>query len=136
MAGYSNAPLARKLGFKDGHQVALLGPVPTGLKDALCLDAPATKIMTRAAKQQDVIVWFVTDMSTLNGDFVEMTKRLPQHGALWVAWPKRASKVKTDITEDVVREIALPRGWVDTKVCAIDEKWSGLRLTMRVALRA
>lgn len=135
MAGYSNAPLAKKLGFKDGHQVALLGPAPTGLKDSLSKDAPETKIATRVSKQQDVIVWFVTEGATLKGQFQEMTSRLPQHGALWVAWPKRASRVKTDVTEDVVRDVALPLGWVDTKVCAIDDKWSGLRLTLRLAAR-
>lgn len=133
MAGYSNAPLAKKLGFKDGHQVALLGPAPVGLKESLSTDAPLTKISSRAGKQQDVIVWFVTEASTLKSQFKEMTARLPQHGALWVAWPKRASRVKTDVTEDVVRDAALPIGWVDTKVCAIDDKWSGLRLTLRVS---
>ena len=85
----------------------------------------------RRNQRVDLIVVFVTERAHLAANVEWLMGTLPPDGALWVAWPKRASKVETDMTEDVVREIALPMGWVDTKVCAIDATWSGLRLTRR-----
>src|SRR4029077_20515584 len=84
----------------------------------------------------DVVVWFVRERATLEEGLAALSARLQPAGALWTAWPKRASGVPTDVTEDVVREVALPTGLVDNKVCAIDETWSGLRLVIRKELRA
>ncbi|MEV6302652.1 DUF3052 domain-containing protein [Actinoplanes sp. NPDC051861] len=130
MAGYSGTPLHRKLGIKPGHRVALLdapaGIALDGLPDGVVIrpglagDAPT-----------DVIVLFVTERRELQTRLDEVRRGMAQDGGFWVAWPKRASKVPTDVTEDVVREVALPTGLVDNKVCAIDEIWSGLRLVIR-----
>jgi hypothetical protein len=83
----------------------------------------------------DVIVFFTTERRKLEKRLGALTRALEQDGGLWIAWPKKASKVPTDMTEDVVREVALPTGLVDNKVCAIDDTWSGLRLVIRVEHR-
>jgi hypothetical protein len=135
-AGYSVTPLPKKLGIKDGHRVALvraprdfdatLGPLPEieCIQSGLAGKAPL-----------DVIVVFVTRRAELVRELPSLRKRMAQAGGLWIAWPKKASKMPTDVTEDVVRDVALPTGLVDNKVCAIDETWSGLRLVIRVELR-
>lgn len=82
-----------------------------------------------------MIVGFVVERDTLARDFAWLVTTLPPEGALWVSWPKRSSKVQTDMTEHVVRDVALPLGWVDTKVCAIDTTWSALKLVLRRELR-
>ncbi|HET9517102.1 MAG TPA: DUF3052 family protein [Actinoplanes sp.] len=132
MAGYSRTPLHRKLGIKPGHRVALLD-APAGF--AATLDGlPDGVVILRTLAADvpiDVIVLFVTERRQLQARLAEATRRMAQNGGLWVAWPKRASKVPTDVTEDVVREVALPTGLVDNKVCAIDAIWSGLRLVIR-----
>ncbi len=134
-AGYSGTPLVRKLGFKPGiraHYVAapegfaaLVGELPEGVR-----------VLARAAPGLDLVVLFVISRAQLQRRLGGLHAKLHQDGMLWVAWPKRASKVSTDMTEDAVREIALPRGLVDVKVCAIDETWSGLKLVIRRELRA
>ena len=132
MAGYSSTPLHRKLGIKPGHRVALLG-APAGFEATL--DGLPGDVVIRyglaADAPTDVIVLFVTERHELQARLDEVRRGMAQAGGFWVAWPKRASKVPTDITEDVVREVALPTGLVDNKVCAIDEIWSGLRLVIR-----
>ncbi|MFC4066199.1 DUF3052 domain-containing protein [Actinoplanes subglobosus] len=132
MAGYSGTPLHRKLGIKAGHRVALLG-APDGF--AATLDGLPDGVVIRpglaADAPADVIVLFVTERHVLQTRLDEVRHGMAQDGGFWVAWPKRASKVPTDVTEDVVREVALPTGLVDNKVCAIDEIWSGLRLVIR-----
>ena len=115
-AGYSGTPLERKLGIKPGHRVMLL-------------DAPVT---TRAAGFADVILSFHTERKDLEQRMPVLRTKMEQNAGLWIAWPKKASKQPTDITEDVVREIAFQIPLVDNKVCAIDETWSGLRLVIRV----
>ncbi|NJC66120.1 DUF3052 family protein [Planosporangium flavigriseum] len=132
MAGYSGTPLYRKLGIKPGHRVALLD-APASFKATL--DGLPAEVVIRhglaADAPTDVIVLFVTERYELQARLDEVRRGMAQDGGFWVAWPKRASKVPTDITDDVVREVALPSGLVDNKVCAIDEIWSGLRLVIR-----
>jgi hypothetical protein len=133
-AGYSATPLVRKLGFKPGMRVRyvaapeefarLVGELPDGVQ-----------VLTRAAAELDLAMLFVTARRDLERGLATLQPRLRPAGMIWVAWPKRASKVPTDVSEDVVREVALPRGLVDVKVCAIDEVWSGLKLVIRMELR-
>jgi hypothetical protein len=125
-AGYSGTPLPRKLGIKDGSRVALVEP-PAGFE----LDAP----LVAPGADLDVLVFFVTERIELAGRFDELGALLQPAGGLWIAWPKRSSGVATDVTEDVLREVVLPKGWVDNKVCAIDETWSGLRFVRRLENR-
>jgi Protein of unknown function (DUF3052) len=132
MAGYSGTPLARKLGIRPGDGLALLG-APDGF---VIDDLPdGVEVRRRAQGACDVIVSFHTRRADLARQFPTLMQALVTDGGLWVAWPKRASGVPTDITEDVVREVALPAGMVDNKVCAIDDTWSGLRLVLRKELR-
>ena len=128
MAGYSGTPLLKKLGIKDGHRVALVS-APRAL--------PAELAGVTAARggECDVIVLFADKKSALVKRFATAAKRLHPDGGLWVAWPKKASGVPTDLSEGVVREIALAAGLVDNKVCAIDDVWSGLRCVYRLADR-
>jgi hypothetical protein len=126
-AGYSGTPLPKKLGIKPGHRVALLG-APNSFELALPDDV---KVRRRAGGKTDVIVTFHTARAELERRLPALRAMMDPAAGLWIAWPKRASKIPTDITEDVLREIALPTGLVDNKVCAIDETWSGLRLVIR-----
>jgi hypothetical protein len=134
--GYSGTPLPRKLGIKAGHTVALID-APAGFGDSLApLPDPVTVQDGPAGDVPlDVIVWFVVSRAELAARLGSLRARMAPACGLWVAWPKRASKVRTDMTEHVVREIALPTGLVDNKVCAIDQVWSGLRLVIRRELR-
>ena len=132
-AGYSGTPLPRKLGIQDGHAVVLVG-APAGFD--LGAGAAGAVVGTRlGAGPYDVIVAFVKRRTELIARIDACRPRLRPAGGLWIAWPKRASGVATDVTEDTVREVALPTGLVDNKVCAIDEIWSGLRLVIRKELR-
>ena len=123
-AGYSGTPLERKLGIKPGHRVLLLNP-PEGF----ALDHP---VVRRASGLADVILSFHTERRELERRIKVLRDRMEQNGRLWIAWPKKASKLPTDITENVVREIALANALVDNKVAAITEIWSGLQLVIRV----
>jgi hypothetical protein len=127
--GYSGTPLARKLGFKEGMRVVYVNP-----PDAFAVEGIAAPA-TRLAPGTDVVVFFTIARRDLERRLDGLRRAIEPDGMLWVAWPKRASGVPTDMTEDVVREVALPTGLVDTKVCAIDETWSGLRLVVRKELR-
>jgi hypothetical protein len=132
--GYSGTPLARKLGIVEGatyavvadpgHADGLLAPLPSGARR---VDAPS---------EAEVVVLFTTARADLAARIGELGAAIFPDGMLWIAWPKRASKVPTDITEDVVRDVALPLGLVDTKVAAVDATWSGLRLVWRLEHRA
>jgi hypothetical protein len=126
-AGYSGTPLPRKLGIKPGHRLALLG-APDGFELELPEDV---SVRRHAGGKADVILTFHTARAELEGRLPALRAMMEPAAGLWIAWPKRASKVPTDITEDVLREIALPTGLVDNKVCAVDETWSGLRLVIR-----
>jgi hypothetical protein len=133
-AGYSGTPLPQKLGIKEAHQVAVIG-APRGFALG-SLPMGATLRQSLAGKTLlDVLVVFVTRRADLVARIAACRPRMQQAAGLWIAWPKRASGVATDITEDTVRAVALPTGLVDNKVCAIDETWSGLRLVIRKELR-
>lgn len=131
VAGYSGTPIAVKLGIKEGATVALLNARPgvvTGL--------PAGVVVRNQARgSADVVVEFVTKRSKLEQRIGMLERMIFPSGGLWIAWPKRASGIETDVTDHAVRELALPRGLVDNKVCAIDETWTGLRLVWRRELR-
>lgn len=129
-AGYSGTPLPRKLGIKPGHRLVLLG-APEDFA-AMLGDLPAD-VVTRATLRggADVAVCFTRARRDLERRIDSLGRAIFPGGAAWVAWPKRASGVATDVTEDVVREVALPLGLVDNKVAAIDGTWSGLRLVWR-----
>jgi hypothetical protein len=131
VAGYSGTPLPRKLGIKDGHRLALL-EAPEGYPEGLGELPTGVDITTSARGRSDVIVAFFDKRAALARRFGTLKRALRPDGGLWIAWPKRSSGVPTDITEDVVREIALQNGLVDNKVCAIDQTWSGLRLVYRL----
>jgi hypothetical protein len=133
-AGYSGTPLATKLGIKEGARLALLG-APDGFDATLGELPPGVEVRTRARGTFDVVVCFLTAQRDVERRFPTLMEILDPDGGLWVAWPKRASGVATDVTEDTVREVALAHGLVDNKVCAVDEVWSGLRLVYRVADR-
>lgn len=128
-AGYSGTPLARKLGFKDGMRV-----VYVNAPDGFAVEGIETTAQ-RLAGDTDLVVCFVTARRELERRLDALRRAIEPDGMLWIAWPKRASGVSTDMTEDVVRDVVLPTGLVDTKVCAIDEVWSGLRLVVRRELR-
>jgi hypothetical protein len=125
--GYSGTPLPKKLGIKPGHRLALLG-APDGFE----LELPdGVSVRRRAGGKADVILSFHVSRTELERRLPALRAMMQPAAGLWIAWPKRASKMETDITEDVLREIALPTGLVDNKVCAVDERWSGLRLVIR-----
>lgn len=133
-AGYSGTPLVKKLGIKEEARLALLGE-PDGFDGVLGPLPPGVEVRTRAQGTFDVVLCFLTARRELDRRFPSLMRALDPDGGLWVAWPKRASGVPTDVTEDVVREVALAHGLVDNKVCAIDDVWSGLRVVYRVADR-
>src|SRR5690242_7143536 len=134
-AGYSGTPLPRKLGIKPGHAVAVLGG-PPGFADGLAAGSGADVTDgLPPAGPLDVIVTFVRWREEYESQLPGLRERMAPACGLWIAWPKRAARVPTDMTEHVVREVALPTGLVDNKVCAIDEVWSGLRLVIRRELR-
>jgi hypothetical protein len=134
-AGYSGTPLATKLGIREGSRV-MLSRAPDGFDALLEPLPPRVRIVQRLGRDADVVVAFHTRRSALERDWDRLRGAMHDAGGLWIAWPKRASGVATDITEDVVRAIALARGLVDNKVCAIDATWSGLRIVVRVADRS
>lgn len=132
-AGYSGTPLVKKLGIKPGSVVALVDG-PEGF-EALLVGLPADAVVRRGlrgTKPVGVVVAFATRLHDLERHVAAARERIAQDGAIWCAWPKRASGVETDITEDLIRPIAFKHKLVDNKVCVIDEVWSGLRLVIRV----
>jgi hypothetical protein len=131
-AGYSGTPLPRKLGIKPGHRVLLLS-APERFESATLGALPdGVKVARRLAGKADVIVSFHTERADLARRLPKLREAMEPAAGLWIAWPKRASKVPTDLTEDVVRELALQNVLVDNKVAALDEQWSGLRLVIRL----
>ena len=132
MAGYSGTPLPRKLGIKPGHRVLALG-APDGFADGTLGELPdGVALRTTARGKADVIVAFHERRAELARRMPRLRELMEPAAGLWIAWPKRASGVPTDLTEDVVRELALEHRLVDNKVCAIDGTWSGLRLVIRL----
>ena len=133
MAGYSGTPLPKKLGIKPGHRVALVGAPPDFL-DVLGDLPEGVRIIAglRGTRPFDVIIWFVKRRAVLSRRFSSIAGRLDAVGGLWVAWPKQASGVATELNGNIVREVLLESGLVDNKICAIDDTWSGLRGVVRV----
>jgi hypothetical protein len=130
MSGYSGTPLIKKLGLKAPMQFLVkdaphayeewLGELPGGITLVSIADPPV-----------DAAHLFVTERAVLEAELVALREQLDQAGFIWVSWPKKASRVPTDITEDTIRDVALPLGYVDIKVCAVSEIWSGLKLVIR-----
>jgi hypothetical protein len=132
MVGYSGTPLPQKLGIKEAHRVAVLA-APDGFAKTLGTLPTGTVVQSSMAGKAafDVVVVFVKKKADLVERIAAIRPRMTPACGLWIAWPKKASGVVTDITEHTVREVALPTGLVDNKVCAIDDTWSGLRLVIR-----
>ncbi len=133
-AGYSGVSLARKLGIRAGARLGLVG-APEGFEETLGDLPEGTTVTARPRSGADVVVAFFTRRGDLERRLPALRKAIEPAGGLWIAWPKRGSGVPTDMTENGIREVALPTGLVDNKVCAIDETWSGLRLVVRRELR-
>ena len=131
MSGYSGTPLPRKLGIKEGHRVVLVA-APGHVERLLGDLPPGVTLLRQARPPYDVVLLFVTERRVLARRLPELAAKMDRAGGLWVCWPKRASGVATDVTEDTVRAVALPLGLVDNKVCAVDETWSGLRIVYRL----
>lgn len=135
--GYSGTPLPKKLGIKPGHRIRLLD-APADFARILGELPDDVQVISGDGdgnRSLDLVLYFTTSADALRARFEALAGSLVPAGMLWIAWPKRASKVPTDLTEDVVRAIALERGMVDVKVCAIDAIWSGLKLVYRLADR-
>jgi hypothetical protein len=128
-AGYSGTPLAKKLGFTEDAPVW-----SKGMPESVQAEIEATacpRYLARPVKALPAAHLFHTSAAKLTDDLTKLRPLLASDGMVWVSWPKKAAKVKTDITEDVIRKLALPMGYVDVKVCAVDEVWSGLKLVIR-----
>ena len=135
MAGYSDTPLAKKLGIKEGFRVCLVQA--PGQYRALLAPLPASVRFTGTANSSTNLVHaFATERRALARLLKTLRKKLSHEAPIWVSWPRKASKLPTDISEDAIREIALPLGFVDIKVCAVTDVWSGLKLVVRKELRA
>ena len=134
MIGYSGTPLAKKLGIKAGSQMLLVGapdqyvmllePLPEGVQFG-----------TQLSEATDIVQIFAISRDELQQQLASYRSQLKPNGVVWVSWPKKSARVPTDITEDIIRDIALPLGYVDIKVCAVNEIWSGLKLVIRKELR-
>jgi hypothetical protein len=130
LAGYSGTPLAKKLGIKEGFAIAVIN-APDHYFD-LFTDLPKVNIIKDSKKKKDLIHYFAKEQKQLIRDILKLKESIEQNGSIWISWPKKASKVETDITEDTIRNLALRNGLVDVKVCAVDEVWSGLKLVIPV----
>jgi hypothetical protein len=133
-AGYSGTPLARKLSLKDGQRV-YWKDMPDSVRATIEADGLALELLAEPEHPIDAAHIFVTERSALEAEVHHLLPLLERSGFIWVSWPKKAAKVPTDITEDMIREIVLPLGLVDVKVCAVDAIWSGLKLMIRKDLR-
>jgi len=130
MAGYSGTPLTQKLGIKAGQTVVTIG-APPNYKKLLSPLPERVVFTTKVENGAPFIHLFVSERKALERELKRLRKLIADAGVLWVSWPKKSSGVKTDITEDVIREVCLPLGFVDVKVYAVDETWSGLKLMVR-----
>jgi len=128
--GYSGTPLAKKLSLKAGQRAWFEG-MPQSVRAEIAPEAVGMELLQAAEAPIDAAHIFVTERARLEEAVARLLPLLAPAGFLWVSWPKKASKVPTDITEDRIREVALPTGLVDVKVCAVDETWSGLKLMIR-----
>jgi len=132
MAGYSGTPLAKKLGFKEGFRVGFVNP-PRGFQQELGSLPSGVKIsVARLPKPLDLILFFADSQQILKREFPKLAQKLEKNGMLWIAWPKKASGVATDLSDNSVRKIGLDAGLVDVKVCAVNDIWSGLKFVYRL----
>jgi hypothetical protein len=131
MAGYSGTPLVKKLGIKENFRVAFVD-APENFVDQLEPLPTNIKIVERAQRSMDFVLFFTKSASTLEKKFLKLAQSLKPDGMLWISWPKKTSGVVTDLTENIVRDIGLHAGLVDVKVCAVDEVWSGLKFVYRL----
>ena len=135
-AGYSGTPLAKKLGIKPGHRVLAIG-APDGYEDLLVglpddVRVEHAEAVSGGDRVYDLVHVFSKERSVLSGAIPRLKHRIVPNGMIWASWPKKAAKVQTDVTEDVVRGLALQNGLVDVKICAVDDVWSGLKLVIPV----
>lgn len=134
MVGYSGTPLVKKLGLKAGSHLALAG-APEDYASLLEPMPARVSVGTRISGATDIVHVFATRRKELESILTSCRSKLKPDAMIWVSWPKKSAKVPTEITEDVIRELALPLGFVDVKVCAVTEVWSGLKLVLRKELR-
>lgn len=134
MAGYSATPLAKKLGIAPGCKLYLAGP-PAGYVESLGPVHRQIEYPRALSASVDIVHIFTRERAPLQRALREFRGALRSNAVVWASWPKKSAKIRTDVTEDIVRELALPLGFVDVKVCAIDEVWSGLKLVVRKELR-
>ena len=130
MAGYSGTPLAKKLGIKEGSRLFLSG-APRNYLELVAPFPKGARVVPKIDGETDIVHIFSTERARLTATLRDSLKRLRQDGTIWVSWPKKSSKVPTDVTEGTIREVALPMGLVDIKVCAVDDIWSGLKLVVQ-----
>ena len=133
-AGYSGTPLAKKLGYREGC-TALLVNAPAELQAWLAPLPPGVAFASRMSAKVDLVHGFFSERARLADFLSKQRESLRADAMLWISWPKKSSKLATDIAEDTIRELALPLGFVDVKVCAVSDTWSGLKLVVRKALR-
>lgn len=133
--GYSGTPLARKLGLKPGFRVYACG-APTNYQELLGPLPEDIEFVARPGKTTALVHLFTRSRAELAKALLSYLKVLGPEAVIWVSWPKKAAKMRTDITEDTIRAVALPMGLVDVKVCAVDATWSGLKLVLRKESRA
>ena len=134
MVGYSGTPLAAKLGLKAGALLHVVN-APAGYRELLAPLPDGARIATRAAGGADIVHHFATRRAELATALKSYRRKLDVATPVWVSWPKKSAKLPTDITEDTIRDVALPLGYVDIKVCAVSDIWSGLKLVVRKELR-
>ena len=130
MAGYSGTPLAKKLGIGAGSRI-FLSDAPKNYMELVAPLPEGVRVVRKIDGETDIVHIFSTKKTRLKAALRDSLAKLRQDGSIWVSWPKKSSKVPTDITEDTIREVALPMGLVDIKVCAVDQVWSGLKLVVR-----
>ena len=130
MAGYSGTPLAQKLGIKPGMTITVIHE-PADYRKWLGKTPPEVNFSSRVIKGCGFIHFFTTRRSDLEKQLQRLRQKIVDTGTLWVSWPKKSAGLPTNVTEDVIRRLALPLGFVDVKVCAVDETWSGLKLMIR-----
>lgn len=131
MAGYSSTPLAKKLGFKEGFRVGFVNPPQKFQQELGTLPADVKISLAPLTKPLDLILFFAASQQMLKREFPKLARKLEKNGTLWIAWPKKASGVVTDLSDQSVREIGLDAGLVDVKVCAVNDIWSGLKFVYR-----
>ena len=131
MAGYSKKSLVNKLGIKAGYRVSFINP-PRDYEQTLGELPQAVELADQTTGPLDFVQIFTKERAELEAQFPTLKQAIASDGSLWISWPKKASKVKTDLNENIVREIGLKNGLVDVKVCAVDQIWSGLKFVFRV----